>query len=73
MTDRHPYTTRALRALELAEASATRLGREAIGTEHILLGLLEEKTGPAAQLLNHLGVTSDTVRSAWQQITGRDL
>ncbi|MEO5798282.1 MAG: Clp protease N-terminal domain-containing protein [Gemmatimonadales bacterium] len=72
MTTR-PYTTRALRALELAEANAARLETPAVGTEHILLGLLEEETGPAAQLLNHLGVTIEDVRSLWRETTDREL
>jgi ATP-dependent Clp protease ATP-binding subunit ClpC len=70
MGDR-PFTTRAQHALELADAHAAQLGNEYVGTEHLLIGLLEEKTGPAAQILNHLGVTTDSVRAAWQQLTGR--
>ncbi|MCA1822511.1 MAG: hypothetical protein LC644_12445 [Pseudonocardia sp.] len=38
------------------------MGHEFIGTEHLLLGLLEEKTGLAAQMLNHLGVNKDKVQ-----------
>jgi hypothetical protein len=40
---------------------------------HLLLGLLEEKTGPAAQLLNDLGVTVDSVRAAWRRATDEEL
>ena len=72
MTDR-PYTTRARRALELAAANADRLGHEYVGTEHVLIGLLEEKTGPAAQILNHLGVTPESVRNVWREQTGKRL
>jgi len=68
-----PYTTRAQRALELAEAGAARLGYEYVGTEHLLVGLLEEKTGPAAQMLNHLGVTVQDVRALWLATTGNAL
>ncbi|MES2123364.1 MAG: Clp protease N-terminal domain-containing protein [Gemmatimonadota bacterium] len=68
-----PYTTRAQHALALADASAEQVGTEYVGTEHLLIGLLEEGTGPAAQLLNHLGVTTENVRAAWQQQTGRAL
>ena len=56
------YTTRAQTALRLAESSAATLGDDFIGTEHLLIGLLEEKTGPAAQILSRLGVTTDEVR-----------
>ena len=59
---KRPYTTRAQRALALADAAAAGQGDEFIGTEHLLLGLLAERTGPAAQILTHLGVTDDEVR-----------
>ena len=57
-----PYTTRAQKALAHANAAAADLCDQFIGTEHLLLGLLDEKMGPAAQMLVHLGVTRDTVR-----------
>ena len=57
-----PYTTRAQKALALANSAAADLGDQFIGTEHLLLGLLDEKMGPAAQMLVHLGVTRDTVQ-----------
>ena len=72
MTKR-PFTSRAQRALALADETAARLGREYVGTEHLLIGLLEEKTGPAAQILSHLGVTTDRVRSAWRETTGTEI
>jgi ATP-dependent Clp protease ATP-binding subunit ClpC len=68
-----PYTNRARRALELADATAARLGHPYIGTEHVLIGLLEEKTGPAAQILNHLGVTAQGIRAAWLGAMGQEL
>jgi ATP-dependent Clp protease ATP-binding subunit ClpC len=55
--DQRPYTTRAQRALALANAAAENLGDPFVGTEHVLLGLLDEKSGPAAQMLVHLGIT----------------
>src|SRR5688500_12568298 len=61
MADR-PYSTRAQKALELSHRTAATLGDDFVGTEHLLIGLLEEETGPAAQILNHLGVTTDRVR-----------
>jgi ATP-dependent Clp protease ATP-binding subunit ClpC len=72
MADR-PYTTRAQRVLALAGTVAERLDSPCIGTEHLLIGLLEEKTGPAAQTLNHLGVTTEAVRAAWHTTTGKQL
>jgi ATP-dependent Clp protease ATP-binding subunit ClpC len=68
-----PYTSRAQQALKLADANAARLGHPYIGTEHLLIGLLEEASGPAAQLLEHFGVTADGVRQVWRQTTGKEL
>jgi len=59
--DQRPFTTRAQRALALAHAAAESLGDPFVGTEHVLLGLLDEKTGPAAQMLVHLGITRTQV------------
>jgi len=56
-----PYTTRAKQALALAESAAAERADPFVGTEHLLLGLLAERTGPAAQFLTHLGVTSAKV------------
>ena len=56
MTTR-PYTTRAQRVLSLADAASASLGHEYIGVEHLLLGLLDEKTGIAAQILAESKVT----------------
>ncbi|MCA1838103.1 MAG: hypothetical protein LC674_04895, partial [Actinobacteria bacterium] len=39
-----PYTTRAQKALELSDSASASLGHEFIGTEHLLIGLPEEKT-----------------------------
>jgi ATP-dependent Clp protease ATP-binding subunit ClpC len=60
--DKRPYTTRAQMALALANAAAAQLGDEFVGTEHVLIGLLDEETGPAAKMLGHLGVTSVRIR-----------
>lgn len=63
MQQKRPLTRRAQRAMTLADTQAAALGHEYIGTEHLLLGLLEERTGPAAQILEHLGVTAERVRT----------
>ena len=60
--NQRPYTTRAQRALAFANAAAADLGDEFVGTEHLLLGLIDEEKGPAAQILGHLGVTGARVR-----------
>lgn len=55
------FTQKANRALNLAVEAAQDLGHTYIGTEHILLGLLEEGTGVASAALSDCGVTSDAV------------
>ena len=70
MTGR-PYTTRAQRALTLAQEAAAARGDGFIGTEHLLLGLLAERTGPAGQMLAHLGVTTERVEELLAQAGSR--
>lgn len=55
-------TPRAKRVLELAQEEARRQGVNYVGTEHILLGLMEEGEGLAAQVLGNLGLTPEKVR-----------
>ena len=50
------YTPRAKKALELAVDEAQNLGHNYVGTEHILLGLIREGEGLAAQILRSLGI-----------------
>jgi ATP-dependent Clp protease ATP-binding subunit ClpC len=63
-----PHTTRMQRALALANEAAEGLDDEFLGTEHLLLGLLAERTGPAAQILHHLGVREADVRALLAQM-----
>jgi ATP-dependent Clp protease ATP-binding subunit ClpC len=57
-----PFTPRAKKVLELSLREALQLGHNYIGTEHILLGLIREGEGVAAQVLVKLGGDLDTVR-----------
>ncbi|WP_248759009.1 ATP-dependent Clp protease ATP-binding subunit [Pseudarthrobacter sp. SSS035] len=57
-----PFTPRAKKVLELALREALQLGHNYIGTEHILLGLIREGEGVAAQVLVRLGADQDRVR-----------
>jgi ATP-dependent Clp protease ATP-binding subunit ClpC len=57
-----PFTPRAKKVLELSLRESVRLGHSHIGTEHILLGLIREGEGVAAQVLQKLGVSLDRVR-----------
>jgi hypothetical protein len=57
-----PFTPRAKKVLELSLREALQLGHNYIGTEHILLGLIREGSGVAAQALTKLGVGLDVTR-----------
>ena len=57
-----PFTPRAKRVLELAVEEARSLGHNYVGTEHLLLGLIREGEGVAAQVLLELGVDRKRVR-----------
>ncbi|MCC7510826.1 MAG: ATP-dependent Clp protease ATP-binding subunit [Planctomycetes bacterium] len=57
-----PFTPRAKRVIDLAKEEAATLNHEHVGTEHLLLGLLRENEGIAAQVLMNLGVRLDEVR-----------
>jgi ATP-dependent Clp protease ATP-binding subunit ClpA len=57
-----PFTPRAKKVLELSLREANELGHDYIGTEHILLGLLREGEGVAAQVLVKLGAILARVR-----------
>jgi ATP-dependent Clp protease ATP-binding subunit ClpC len=57
-----PFTPRAKRVLELSLREALQLGHNYIGTEHILLGLIREGEGVAAQVLQKLGADLNRVR-----------
>src|SRR5437762_4738297 len=57
-----PFTPRAKNVLELSLREALQLGHSYIGTEHILLGLIREGEGVAAQVLVKLGADLNRVR-----------
>ena len=57
-----PFTPRAKKVLELALREEQALGHTAIGTEHILLGLVREGEGVGSRTLAELGATPDAVR-----------
>jgi ATP-dependent Clp protease ATP-binding subunit ClpC len=63
-----PFTPRAKKVLELSLREALQLGHNYIGTEHILLGLIREGEGVAAQVLQKLGADLNRVRQAVIQL-----
>jgi ATP-dependent Clp protease ATP-binding subunit ClpC len=65
-----PFTPRAKRVLELAIEEARLLGHNYVGTEHLLLGLIREGEGVAAQVLSELGVDRKRVREEVLKLLG---
>ena len=63
-----PFTPRAKKVLELSLREALQLGHNYIGTEHILLGLIREGEGVAAQVLVKLGADLNRVRQTVIQL-----
>jgi len=68
-----PYTSRAKKVLEFAMSEARELNHSYVGTEHLLLGLLKEEKGIAAQVLNSLGVSLEDARSETLKVLGSDV
>jgi ATP-dependent Clp protease ATP-binding subunit ClpA len=68
-----PYTSRAKKVLELAMGQASDMKHRYVGTEHLLLGLIEEEKGIAAQLLADLGVTLGLAREETGRILGTEM
>ncbi len=71
--DEVPYTTRAKKVLEFSVAEARSLKHSYVGTEHLLLGLLREEKGVAAQVLEELEVTIDVARNETIRLLGGEL
>ncbi|MFC7432183.1 MULTISPECIES: ATP-dependent Clp protease ATP-binding subunit [unclassified Agrococcus] len=63
-----PFTPRAKKVLELSLREALQLGHNYIGTEHVLLGLIREGEGVAAQVLVKLGADLNRVRQTVNQL-----
>ena len=64
------FTQRARRVLSLAHQEAERARQNNIGTEHLLLGLMDEEGGVAGRVLRDLGMTSDRVGEVVQRVSG---
>lgn len=66
-TGERPLTPRTKKVLELSLRESKRLGTRYVGTEHVLLGLLREGEGVAAQVLKNRGVSFDELRARVEQ------
>lgn len=67
----YKFTERAERAITLAQESASQLGHNYVGTEHLLLGLVREGGGIAARVLQSQGVTEEKVLKEIEELIGR--
>ena len=65
------FTDRARRVVVLAQEEARLLNHNYIGTEHLLLGLVHEGEGVAAQALTRLGVSLEAVRAEVEEVVGQ--
>src|ERR671914_277943 len=68
-----PYTSRAKKVLELAMSEARELSHSYVGTEHLLLGLLREEKGIAAQVLTDAGVNLEAARAETLRLLGTEM
>ena len=72
MNYRNHFTNRAIKAIEFAQYAAQDLEQDYIGTEHILLGLLHETEGVAAQAMESLGLTFEKVASQVRSVLAQE-
>jgi ATP-dependent Clp protease ATP-binding subunit ClpA len=68
-----PYTSRAKKVLELAMAEAREANHTYVGSEHLLLGLIAEQKGIAAQVLADFGVDMTKARAEMFRILGTEM
>jgi ATP-dependent Clp protease ATP-binding subunit ClpC len=68
-----PYTSPAKKVLELAMAEARELNHSYVGTEHLLLGLLREEKGIAAEVLTYKGMSLGAARTEALRLHGNEL
>lgn len=65
-----PYTSRAKKVLELTMSEARELGHGYVGTEHLVIGLMREEKGIAAQVMSDAGLTHEKLRAEMQKVLG---
>jgi len=70
VTDKLPQTPRAKQVIEFAIEEARELNHNYVGTEHLLLGVLREQEGVAAQVLMNLGLKLSEVRDEVRNLLG---
>jgi ATP-dependent Clp protease ATP-binding subunit ClpC len=68
-----PYTSPAKHVLELAMTESRELNHSYVGTEHLLLGLLRENKGIAAEVLTEVGVNLEQARGETLRLLGSEM
>lgn len=68
-----PYTSRAKKSLEFAMSEARDLNHSYVGTEHVLLGIVREEHGIAAQVLTSFGITLPGLRAETLRLLGTEI
>lgn len=68
----YSFTSRAKKAIDIANELAIELGHRYIGTEHILYGLTEEGNGVASKVLSSQNVTSEDIIDEIEKLVGRE-
>lgn len=69
----YKFTTRAKKAIELAQDEAVSLGHNYIGTEHILYGLVKEGSGVASKVLANQDIASEEIESKIIEMIGKEV
>ena len=67
------FTDRAKKVMNLARQEAQRFNHEYLGTEHILLGLVQEGSGVAANVLKQMGIDLSKIRDEVEKIVKKRL
>src|SRR3989442_1319561 len=67
------FTDRVRKVLQMAREEAARLHHDYVGTEHLLLGLLREEKGIAAQVLTDAGVNLEQARAETLRLLGSEM
>ena len=69
----YKFTSRAKKAIELAQDEAISLGHNYIGTEHILYGLIKEGAGVASRVLQNQGIKAEDVEAKIVEMIGKEV
>jgi ATP-dependent Clp protease ATP-binding subunit ClpC len=65
------FTDKAIKVITLAQDESRRLGRDSVGTEQLLLGIIREQSGVAAKVLSTIGITLNAARAEVEKNTDR--